>query len=74
MNKLYFCGIDNWNRPIFKNEDKYYGSVMMLFDYEATKEEVLNILQVENLEYFGRSFGCEPQGGKKLSRQDYIFA
>jgi len=58
-----FCGIDSWNRPIFKGENGlYYGSVDILFSYESTEKEVLEKVTEEWLVYFGRKFGCEPMG------------
>lgn len=64
---IKFSGVDRWNRPIYKLRDKsiYFGSVNTLFNYEATEEEVNNYFldNIEELEYFGNSFGCEPIGG-----------
>ena len=64
---ITFVGIDGWNRPIFKVIDKkeYYGSVTKLFDFDSTLDVVLNYFQdhIDELEYFGTSFDCEPQGG-----------
>ena len=62
--KVKFKGIDDWNRPVFKAIDQslYYGSVDILFDYDATEEEVLQKVTAFNLSYFGHSFNCEPYG------------
>lgn len=69
--KLAFVGIDNWNRPVYKNIDRkeYYGSVDCLYSCEP-KESVKEIndffrKNIKELEYFGTSFGCEPMGGLK---------
>lgn len=60
-----FQGVDRFNRPIFKDEKgNYYGSCDILFGYEASQEEVLNLVTGNDLLYFGRSFGCEPWGVK----------
>lgn len=66
--EVKFCGIDDWNRPVYKGvrEDStplYFGCVYRLFSYEATEEEVNKDITEFDLEYFGRSFGCEPHGG-----------
>ena len=61
---IEFVGIDDWNRPIFKNTDSkhYYGSTMILFPYETSVKEVLETITIKDLTYFGTSFGCEPLG------------
>ena len=61
--ELKFEGIDNWNRPIFKDlNNNRYGSVCTLFRFTATYEDVIKKLSVFNLSYFGKTFGCEPFG------------
>ena len=62
---IVFKGIDDWNRPVFKVVDKpfYFGSVNILFDWNATEEKVLQKITVKDLEYFGTHFNCEPNGG-----------
>ena len=64
IRKVQFVGIDNWNRPIFKNivSKRYYGSTDDLFHSEATEAEVLEHVTNKDLLYFGTSFGCEPMG------------
>lgn len=44
--KLKFYGIDNFNRPIFKNIEKkqFYGSTDKLFNHNANVTEVLKIV------------------------------
>lgn len=61
---IKFEGIDRFNRPIFKSLDtkSRYGSVDMLFNYNATEEEVLERISEKDLLWFGNSFGCEPMG------------
>ncbi len=69
--KLKFVGIDDWNRPIFKQENKkaYFGMTDHLFNYnddwERVKDRIKEIMEtdVRHLEYFGAKFGCEPKGG-----------
>ncbi len=65
--KIKFVGVDNWNRPVFRNiESKsHYGSVSTLFPWESKEEEVVKYFKenIDELEYFGNHFGCEPMGG-----------
>lgn len=65
---IKFKGIDNWNRPVFKDVDSntYYGSVTKLFSWDALPEDVIKYFKsstTDGLEYFGSHFGCEPHGG-----------
>ena len=62
--KLKFYGIDNFNRPIFKNIEKkqFYGSTDKLFNHNADATEVLKIVDEKDLTYFGERFNCEPLG------------
>lgn len=64
---LKFKGIDDWNRPVFKDIDSslYFGSTERLYGYDEFMKEGLQFFK-ENpqlLEYFGSSFNCEPHGG-----------
>lgn len=66
---LRFHGIDSWNRPVFKSELGYfYGSTDKLFSfsgtYKDTEADIRNEITSDDIEYFGRSFGCEPMGGR----------
>jgi len=72
--KLIFVGIDNWNRPVFKAENRkeYYGSVNELFSEGSTKEEVLSKIDEYDLCYFGDHFGCEPMG-TSIPPEYYIY-
>jgi hypothetical protein len=69
-NNLIFVGIDDYNRPVFKQEGTiyYYGATDKLFNYNATPEEVLSEVTENDLCYFGNSFGCEPMGGSIPAR------
>lgn len=65
--KLKFKGIDSWNRPVFVDENgRYFGDTDHLFDYGASKEEVLDFYNDITLNgcisYFGQQFDCEPSG------------
>lgn len=60
---IVFCGIDDWNRPIFRDDrGRFYGCTDKLFDYRATEEEVLTQIEESDVSFFGYSFGCEPMG------------
>lgn len=66
--QIKFRGVDQYDRPVYKVIDKpiYFGSTDTLFDYEED-EKVINDYFKDNLdelEYFGKSFGCEPNGGR----------
>lgn len=71
--EIKFEGIDDWNRPVFKDvkSNMRYGDVNNLFSYhdiednEKFKSFLLSYKENPRfyLEYFGRSFGCEPNGG-----------
>lgn len=69
---LKFEGIDDWNRPVFKDVDSgiRFGSVEKLYGYSEFKETGLQYFKdnPQMLEYFGQSFNCEPHGG----RQDFL--
>ena len=64
---IKFKGIDNYNRPVYKdiNSNMYFGSTKITFAH-YTKENIINNYFKDNLdelEYFGNSFNCEPHGG-----------
>ena len=41
--RLKFKGIDDWNRPVFMDDNgRYFGDTDHLFDYAANKDDVLN--------------------------------
>ena len=63
--EIQFQGIDFHNRPIFIDKFKnFYGSTDILFaDWEVPRGEKLQ-KALNNLTFFGRSFGCEPMGDK----------
>ena len=65
--EIKFRGIDDWNRPVFKSvtTNNYYGSVHILFSWDDTKEKVLEYFKdhMDELEFFGNHYNCEPWGG-----------
>lgn len=71
--KIKFVGIDDWNRPIFKPENKkkkyYLSDVNNLFDYGTTDEQVKEFYKDKvplnsYITYHGRSIDDDPNGGK----------
>jgi len=64
MITIKFEGVDSFNRPIFKdiNSKDRYGDTDHLFDTEATEKEVLTKINIDDLCFFGKRFGCEPTG------------
>ena len=65
--QIKFKGIDDWNRPVYKVVDKniYFGSTEKLFSHNDEKNKIDKFFKenIKLLEYFGRSFNCEPMGG-----------
>lgn len=61
---IKFEGIDSWNRPVFKEEQSNcrYGCLDKLFPYDATTQQIKEIVTEWDLVYFGNSFDCEPMG------------
>lgn len=64
---IKFKGIDNFNRPVYKdiNSNMYFGSTKSLFAYDKNFKDINDYLKenLNELEYFGNSFNCEPHGG-----------
>lgn len=64
---IAFRGIDAFNRPIFKQVGHrvYFGSTLTLFSADTTPETIIEYFKahIEELEYFGSQFNCEPHGG-----------
>ena len=73
---ITFEGIDSWHRPVFVDlkTKKRYGSVYMLFSYDAIEDDVLAKIAPFDLCYFGNRFDCEPMGspaeGLNIVRKD----
>lgn len=64
--RLQFISIDDWNRPVFKDEKgRYFGDTENLFNYGTGKEDVYNFYKDkelhEHIYFFGMSFNCEPE-------------
>lgn len=64
MKQIRFVGVDEWNRPTFKETDgnRYYCDVEHLFNYGATEPEIK--AQADKLTpiFKGYTFNAEPQG------------
>jgi len=69
---IKFKGFDDWSRPVYCNKDlqAYFGSTCTLFPDtkiapNGTIEEVNAYFKenINELEYFGNGFNCEPHGG-----------
>ena len=72
---LEFVNIDDWNRPVFKDDlGNYFGSLNILFPYEEDKKGVLKKVQITDLVFFGRKFNCEPMGDPILGIENYCIA
>jgi len=68
--EIKFRGIDDWNRPVYKVVgNKYkslcFGSTNTLFKYEDSSKTINEYFKdhMDELEYFGDRFNCEPHGG-----------
>lgn len=70
--EIKFVGIDNWSRPVFKDVKRkiYYGSTFTLLPCKIVHpndsiDEINSYFRknIDELEYFGNHFGCEPHGG-----------
>lgn len=61
--QLKFEGIDDWNRPVFKDHNNNrFGDVDNLFEWGSTFEIVTEKISEKHICYFGDTFGCEPMG------------
>jgi hypothetical protein len=69
---IKFRGIDDWNRPVYKHAEAniYFGITNILFPDKNlapnnTTEEINEYFRnnIDQLEYFGMKFNCEPHGG-----------
>lgn len=48
--RLQFISIDDWNRPVFKDEKgRYFGDTENLFKYGTSKEEVYDFYKDKEL-------------------------
>ena len=64
--QLKFVGIDDFNRPIFKDieKKKFYGSTEKLYCFNDDEKKIISEINknIYLLSYFGTSFNCEPLG------------
>jgi hypothetical protein len=69
--EIEYVGVDYWSRPIWKSaKNLYYGSTDVLLPSKRvspnnTTEEINDYFRdnMVHICYFGRTFGCEPNGG-----------
>lgn len=66
MQEIKYEGIDDWNRPVFRDikSKERFGSVDILFPYWESEKSVLEKVSEKHLCYFGNYFNCEPLGSK----------
>lgn len=61
--QLKFEGIDDWNRPVFKDHNNNrFGDTENLFKWDSTFEMVTSKISEKHICYFGSTFNCEPTG------------
>jgi len=61
--ELVFSHIDFWGRPRFIDfNGNYFGNVDILFEFNATAEEVSEQVTEQNMQYFGTESDCDPDG------------
>ena len=78
--KIYFAGVDDWNRPTFRevlDKKRYYCDIYKLFDYNATEETITawySLVGVAGIVFKGNKFDAEPLGTRYnvelVTRQD----
>lgn len=60
--QLKYVGLDNFNRPVFKDKSAhFYGSVDVLFSSETSPEKIINALSPHNICYFGKNLIVNPR-------------
>lgn len=66
--ELKFEGLDMYDRPVFRVPGTriFYGSTDVLLSERQVLKGHLSKIKLEDLQYFGYSFGCEPEGGPPL--------
>lgn len=62
--ELEFVGIDDWNRPVFKEIGTrlYFGSLDILFHYQETEAKIKEKVSEKDLLYFGTDPDGDPMG------------
>jgi len=70
---LRFHGIDCFNRPIFKEvvKNNFYGSISKVCPWNEGVH-IIPDMKLEDLVYFGNSFGCEPMGNPCPDNEKWI--
>ncbi len=63
--ELEYTGVDFWSRPTFKDANgNIFGNMDILFNGNATFEEVNEKVTEDNIYYFGRDVDDDPIGTK----------
>lgn len=80
--KIYFAGVDDWNRPTFRevlDNKRYYCDIYKLFDYNTTEETITawySLVGVAGIVFKGNNFDAEPLGTRYnvelVTRQEAI--
>lgn len=66
--KIYFAGVDDWNRPTFRevlNKSRYYCDIYKLFDYNTPEDKIMDwysFVGVAGIVFKGSCFDSEPYG------------
>ncbi len=65
--KVYFVGVDDWNRPVFREigTRRYFCDTDNLVRYDAKEEEIIDRYKrigTASICYKGSSFDAEPMG------------
>jgi hypothetical protein len=65
IRELKFVHIDFWSRAVFKdNYGNYFGNVDVLFDGTDDLSKVIERVNEQNMQYFGREIDGDPMGTK----------
>ena len=59
--QLRFVCVDDWSRPIFKDDEGYY---FCSVDKLVSTQEELEAINEDDLVYHGRDLDNDPNGGK----------
>jgi hypothetical protein len=63
--QLEYIGVDFWSRPMFQDaKGNIFGNMDILFNGNATYEEVTERITEDDIYYFGREVDGDPDGTK----------
>lgn len=70
---LYFCGFDEWDRPVFRcvENNRYFCDTehLSMFKSGTTEQDIIEIYKkvgTSTICYKGRTFDAEPDGGRNF--------